>query len=156
MGVSGQHHVPAALYPGEITPGTHWIGGWVGPRAGVDAGARRKILCLCRGSKSSRPVRSQTLYWLSYPGSSKLLQPIANDSDFKRSFIECLWNIINPLKLTGNYMYQLLWQSLTLYFVFMGFVWFSVQTAIISLTAFTNWSLQRWSAVFSLLYALNS
>jgi hypothetical protein len=28
---------------GERTPGTHWIGGWVGPRAGLDAGARRKI-----------------------------------------------------------------------------------------------------------------
>jgi hypothetical protein len=21
--------------PGEIAPGTHWIGGWVGPRAGL-------------------------------------------------------------------------------------------------------------------------
>jgi hypothetical protein len=29
--------------PGERTPGTHWIGGWVGPRAGLDAGARRKV-----------------------------------------------------------------------------------------------------------------
>jgi hypothetical protein len=36
--------------PGERTPGTHWIGGWVGLRAGLDAGARRKILCPCRGS----------------------------------------------------------------------------------------------------------
>jgi hypothetical protein len=32
-GVSGQRH-------GERTPGTHWIGGWVGPRAGLDVGAR--------------------------------------------------------------------------------------------------------------------
>jgi hypothetical protein len=23
--------------PGERTPGTHWIGDWVGPRAGLDA-----------------------------------------------------------------------------------------------------------------------
>jgi hypothetical protein len=22
--------------PGERTPGTHWVGGWVGPRAGLD------------------------------------------------------------------------------------------------------------------------
>jgi hypothetical protein len=48
-GVSGQRHAPAALYPpGERTPGTHWTGGWVGPRAGLDTGARRKILCACR------------------------------------------------------------------------------------------------------------
>jgi hypothetical protein len=23
--------------PGEIAPGTHWVEGWVGPRAGLDA-----------------------------------------------------------------------------------------------------------------------
>jgi hypothetical protein len=70
MGVSGQHHTLAMLYPGERTPGTHWIGGWMGPRAGLDAGARRKILCLCRGSNPDRPARNQTLYCLSYHGSS--------------------------------------------------------------------------------------
>jgi hypothetical protein len=60
MGVSGQHHVPAALYPGERIPGTHCTGGWVGLRAGLDTDARRKILCPCRGSNPGRPVRSQT------------------------------------------------------------------------------------------------
>jgi hypothetical protein len=33
-----------------------------GPRAGLDAGARRKILCPCRGPNPDRPARSQTLY----------------------------------------------------------------------------------------------
>jgi hypothetical protein len=28
---------------GRFTPGTHWIGGWVGPRAGLDAVAKRKF-----------------------------------------------------------------------------------------------------------------
>jgi hypothetical protein len=36
--------------------------------ASLDAEARRKILCW--GSNPSRPVHSQTLYWLSYPSSS--------------------------------------------------------------------------------------
>jgi hypothetical protein len=40
MEVSGQPHAPATLYPGERTPGTHWIGGWVGPRAGLDTGTQ--------------------------------------------------------------------------------------------------------------------
>jgi len=35
MGVGGQRHAPAALPPWE-RPGTHCIGGWVGPRAGPD------------------------------------------------------------------------------------------------------------------------
>jgi len=33
--VSGQQHALAALYPRE-KPGTHFTGGWVGPRAGLD------------------------------------------------------------------------------------------------------------------------
>jgi hypothetical protein len=69
MGVSGQIHASAALYPWGKVPGTHWIGGWVGPRAGLDAGARRKILSPCRGSNPDRPARSQTLYCLSYRSS---------------------------------------------------------------------------------------
>jgi hypothetical protein len=56
MGVSGQHHAPAALYPGERNLGTHCTGGWVGPRAGLDVEARRKIPCLCRGSNPGRLV----------------------------------------------------------------------------------------------------
>jgi hypothetical protein len=42
--------------PGERTPGTHWRGGWVGLRACLDAGARRKILCPCRGSNLDHPI----------------------------------------------------------------------------------------------------
>jgi hypothetical protein len=56
MGVSGQRHAPAALYPRERTPGTHCTGGWVGPRAGLDTEARGKIICTYRGSNLDRPV----------------------------------------------------------------------------------------------------
>jgi len=38
-GVSGQQHAPAALYRRE-RPGAHFVGGWLGPRAGLDG---RKI-----------------------------------------------------------------------------------------------------------------
>jgi hypothetical protein len=56
--------------PGERTPGTHCTGGWVGPRAGLDTETRGKIILPRSGIEPrspSRLVRSQTLYWLSYP-----------------------------------------------------------------------------------------
>jgi hypothetical protein len=31
------------LYSRRKSPGTHWIGGWVDPRAGLDAVAKREI-----------------------------------------------------------------------------------------------------------------
>jgi hypothetical protein len=44
-GVSGQYYAQAALY----TRGrTHWNGGWVGLRVGLDTETKGKILCLCR------------------------------------------------------------------------------------------------------------
>jgi hypothetical protein len=46
MGVSGQRHAPARP---RFTPGTLWTGGWVGPRAGLDAEARTKIPLLLSG-----------------------------------------------------------------------------------------------------------
>jgi hypothetical protein len=66
MGVSGQCHAPATLYPRGKDPWYPLDRRLVGPRAGLDAGARRKILCPCRGLNPDRPARSQTLYWLSY------------------------------------------------------------------------------------------
>jgi len=33
----------SASLPSRYTHGTHWIGGWVGPRAGLDATEKRKI-----------------------------------------------------------------------------------------------------------------
>jgi hypothetical protein len=57
--VSGQLHAPTALPPGERAPGTHWIGGWVGPKAGIDAVKKRKILD-CTQSNPGRPARRYT------------------------------------------------------------------------------------------------
>jgi hypothetical protein len=43
MEVSGQLQALAALPPRERAPDIHWIGGWVGPRAVLDAVVKRKI-----------------------------------------------------------------------------------------------------------------
>jgi hypothetical protein len=70
MGVYGQRYALVTLYPQGKVPGTHSTGGWVGLRAGLDAEATGKFLCLCQGSNPGHPVHSQILYCLSYPGST--------------------------------------------------------------------------------------
>jgi hypothetical protein len=65
MGISGQRHAPAVLYPRERNPGTHCTGGWVDPRTGLDTDGRGKILSPLPGIEPrspGRPARSQTLY----------------------------------------------------------------------------------------------
>jgi hypothetical protein len=39
---------PGRFTPREGTPGTHWIGGWVGPRAVLDVVVKRKIPNPCQ------------------------------------------------------------------------------------------------------------
>ena len=59
MGVGGQRHTPADLPPGK-RPCTHCIGGWVGPKAGLDgcgkSGSHRKIIFHKNTSSGSRLV----------------------------------------------------------------------------------------------------
>jgi hypothetical protein len=43
MEVSGQLHAPGRFTPRERAPAAHWIGGWVGPKAILDAVVKRKI-----------------------------------------------------------------------------------------------------------------
>jgi hypothetical protein len=58
-----------ALLPGKGPPVPIFQeAGWA-PEPVWTQGLEEKILCLCRGSNPGRPVRSQILYWLSYPGS---------------------------------------------------------------------------------------
>jgi hypothetical protein len=57
---------PQPLYPRE-RPCTHYIGGWVGPRAGLDACGN----LASTGIRSpERPARSESLYRLDCPGDS--------------------------------------------------------------------------------------
>jgi hypothetical protein len=53
----------SASLPGSFATGTHWIGGWVGPRAGLDDVEKRKFLTL-QGLELRPfgcPARSQSL-----------------------------------------------------------------------------------------------
>jgi hypothetical protein len=67
MEVSGQF-TPRSFYPRGKSPGTHWIGGWVEPRAGLDDMEKRKFLTLpgLELRPLSRPARRQSLYQLCY------------------------------------------------------------------------------------------
>jgi hypothetical protein len=61
---------PVHFTPGERAPGTHWIGGWVDPTAGLDDVEKRKFFTLPGLELRSlgSPARSQSLYRLRYPG----------------------------------------------------------------------------------------
>jgi hypothetical protein len=59
------------LYPRGKSPGTHWIGGWVGPRASLVYVEKRKFLNLLglrlQLQPLGHPARGQSLYQLHYP-----------------------------------------------------------------------------------------
>jgi hypothetical protein len=65
---------PGRFTPREITIGTHWIGGWVAPRAGLEDAENKTFLTLPKFQLRPRgyPARSQSLYRLRYPGSSHI------------------------------------------------------------------------------------
>jgi hypothetical protein len=60
---------PCRFTLGERAPSTHWIGGWVDLRAGLDYVEKRKFLTLSGLELRllGRPARSQSLYRLHYP-----------------------------------------------------------------------------------------
>jgi hypothetical protein len=62
---------PGRFTPGERTPRTHWIGGWVDPRAGLNTVERKNFLTKPGLKRRSlgRPARRQSLYRLSCLGS---------------------------------------------------------------------------------------
>jgi hypothetical protein len=49
---------PRRFIHGERARGTHWIGGRMGPRAGLDAVEKRKISRICRKSNHGRSASS--------------------------------------------------------------------------------------------------
>jgi hypothetical protein len=77
---------PCRFTPGVRATGIHWIGGWVGPRAGLDEVEKRKILDPT-GTLTPTPrfrlARSQSLYRLRYPSS---LLPSGSEINFSFGF----------------------------------------------------------------------
>jgi hypothetical protein len=47
---------PGRFIPGERAPSTHWITGWMGPRAGLDAVEKKGISFSCQKSNPGRPA----------------------------------------------------------------------------------------------------
>jgi hypothetical protein len=70
---------PCCFTSRERAPGTHWIGGWVGPRAVLDTVVKRKIPT-SRQESNPRTTIVQPMAWLlyqlSYYGSSVLELPV--------------------------------------------------------------------------------
>jgi hypothetical protein len=84
MEVSGQLYAPVTLSPGKELPGTHRIGGWVGPRARLDAMAKRQIPSPCQELNPNCPAHSLVTilnkwsWLLSVPNTSfKVLQVLS-------------------------------------------------------------------------------
>jgi hypothetical protein len=59
---------PCRFTPMETDPGTHWLGGWVNPRAGLDDVVKWIFLTLpaLELRPLGRPARSQSLYQLRF------------------------------------------------------------------------------------------
>jgi hypothetical protein len=53
---------PGRLTPTERAPDTHWRGGWVGPRDGLNAVVKRKIPYPAGTRTPNHPARSPALY----------------------------------------------------------------------------------------------
>jgi hypothetical protein len=86
---------PCCFIPWEIAPGTHWIGGLVGPRAGPDVVEKRKMLPLS-GFGPRRPDRSPSLHRLGYRVNFQRLVAYTLKMDtvyYLKNLVRTYWNI---------------------------------------------------------------
>jgi hypothetical protein len=74
MEVGGKNNAPSCITPVK-RPGTHFRGGWAGPRFGLDKWGKSRIHW---DPIPYRPVRSESLYRQSYPGPQMDIQAIIN------------------------------------------------------------------------------
>jgi hypothetical protein len=94
---------PGRFTPMGRTPGTYWLGGWVGPRAVLDAVVKRKIPSPRRESNPRTPiVRHSSFYsglmlcWKVHHPDSKSTCPV-NDLMFINKYAA-----VNDIKLEGR------------------------------------------------------
>jgi len=80
---------PGRFISRERAPGTYYIGVWVGPRAGLDAVAKRKnsLPCLRRESNPGRRVRSPGIVLIAVPWFA-----------FHISILQLLWQYITAFQ----------------------------------------------------------
>jgi hypothetical protein len=83
----------SASRPGERTHGSHWVGDWVGPRAGLDVEAKREIVCLCQTSNPGRPARSQSCRSVNFIETSFHFIWSKYKTAVLSSYLTCIWNL---------------------------------------------------------------
>jgi hypothetical protein len=78
---------PSHFTPRERAPGTHWIGGWVGPRTNLDCVERRKVLPIL--GLELRPIGCPACRQSSY----RLHYPSVHDR-INWNILQCLYGIL--------------------------------------------------------------
>ena len=91
MGVGGQHHVPAALPPGKTRYALYRRLGRPQGRSGLV----RKISPHTGIRSPDRPVRSESLYRLSYPGQIDSVAKYDNTLQTKINLKKIIWNRVS-------------------------------------------------------------
>jgi len=66
--------MPRPLYPSGNGLGTHCAGGWMGRRNCLNEFQKMQLFPAVATRTPKRPIRSESLYPLGYPGSMQLLQ----------------------------------------------------------------------------------
>jgi hypothetical protein len=107
----------SASCPGRFTPekkasGTHWIGGWVGPRASLDTVEKRKILPLL-WVNPKHAAHSLLLYQLNYPNSYTTVRGILFSYVITPFFISYSYNSLQVPQLHQNNFWLCLKQFFT-------------------------------------------
>jgi hypothetical protein len=90
---------PDRFTPRERAAGTHWIGGWLSPRAGLDTVVNRKIPSPCRDSNP----RSSTPYVCLYMSVCIRLSGSSKTGDILRSVTSVAHSVrVYPLKFLSS------------------------------------------------------